>query len=265
MRRSNVIDRLETLTIRAGDLTAPLTVCGPGSSSLDAAWELLNHGEMPVWGSVLMERQSAGRGRMGRIWHSPAGHVYGALRLPAAPPFDGPGASLALAYFMTLALESMGWDLKIKWPNDLIYQGGKVGGLLLESRARGLVAGVGLNLRQAPLGDWVGEREAGSPPPAALPFEGGPVKLWPLLVKELILLYSEKFPGLTLTDLTPELEKRLCWLGRLVAVDRPASEPSAPEAGLTGHIIGLDSDGQLLLNNVSGRYRLWSGTVRLIS
>lgn len=260
-----MIDHKETLTIRAGEITAPLWVCGPGSSSLDVGWEFLDNGELPVWGSVLMERQSAGRGRMGRVWHSPAGHIYGALRLPTSAPFDGPGASLALAFFMALALDGMGWNLLIKWPNDLIYKGGKVGGLLLESRARGLLAGVGLNLGQAPRGDWVGGREAGSPPPAALPFDGGPAKLWPLLVKELILLYNEKFRGRALTALIPELEKRLCWLGRLVAVDRPASEPLAPEAGLTGQIIGLDSDGQLLLNNVSGLYRLWSGTVRLIS
>lgn len=260
----NLTDHREILNIQTEETSVPLHLCGPGSSSLDAAWGFLDQGRLPVWGSVLMERQSAGRGRMGRAWQSPAGHVYGALRLPPAPPFDGPGASLALAFFLALALEEFGWSLSIKWPNDLIFEGGKVGGLLLESKPRGLVAGLGLNLIQPPPGDWAGQREPGSPPPAALPFSGGPIKLWSLLVKEVVLLYSKKFPGLPLADLRPEVEKRLYWLGRTVVADRPASEPAAPESGLTGQITGLDSEGQLLLNNVSGRYRLWSGTVRLL-
>lgn len=260
----NVNKRLERLSLQAGETALPLHVCGPGSSSLDAAWEFLDRGELPLWGSVLMESQSGGRGRMGRVWQSPPGHVYGALRLPPAPPFDGPGASLALAFLLASALAIFGWNLKIKWPNDLIFGGGKVGGLLLESKPRGLVAGLGLNLIQPPPGDWTREREPGSPPPAALPFDGGPIKLWSLLVKELVLLYNKKFPGATLADLLPEVEKRLCWRGQTVVVDRPSSEPPAPETGLSGRIEGLDSDGQLLLNNVSGRFRLWSGTVRLL-
>ena len=259
-----MIDHRETISVTSEEISVPLHLCGPGSSSLDAAWEFLDQGDLPVWGSVLMERQSAGRGRLGRVWQSPPGHVYGALRLPATPPFDGPGASLGLAFFLALALETFGWELGIKWPNDLIFEGGKVGGLLLESKPRGLVAGLGLNLGEPPPGDWVGRREPGSPPPAALPFQGGPAKLWSLLVKEVVLLYSKKFPGASVADLRPEIEKRLYWRGRTVVVDRPAAEPPAPESGLTGQITGLDAEGQLLLNNLSGRYRLWSGTVRLL-
>ncbi len=256
-------DVREILNIEAGEVAAPLLVCGPGSSSLDAAWEFQAQGRLPVWGAVLMERQNAGRGRMGRVWQSPPGHVYGTLRLPTAPPFDGPGASLALALFLAEALKDFGWDMNVKWPNDLIFEGGKAGGLLLESRRDALVAGVGLNLRTPPPGDWVRERDPGTPPPAALPFAGPPAELWSTLVKKIILLYNKKFGGRPMADLIPAAEKILFWRGRMVIVTTPASDPPAPAAGLAGRILGLGSEGQLRLVNASGEYLLWSGTVGL--
>ncbi|MDR0882722.1 MAG: biotin--[acetyl-CoA-carboxylase] ligase [Candidatus Adiutrix sp.] len=220
--------------------------------------------QLPVWGAVLMERQTAGRGRMGRVWQSPPGHIYGALRLPAAPPFDGPGASLALAFFVIESLADRGWELNLKWPNDLIYQGGKAGGILLEARPAGLVAGVGLNLTAPPEGEWRLTREIGAPPPAALPARETPAALWAALVKKIILLYNEQFEGATMADLIPEMEKRLWWRGQPVIVERPASDPPAPAAGpFGGRIEGLGPEGQLRLVNDQGRYQLWSGTVFL--
>lgn len=241
----------------------PLYLCGPGTSSFDAAWELLAEGRLPVWGAVLMESQSGGRGRMGRIWQSPPGHVYGALRLPQAPPFDGPGASLALALLLSLSLERLGLEVEIKWPNDLIYEGGKSGGILLESKPGGLVAGVGLNLKSPPVGSWTAERDDGAPVPSALPLDRGPEEVWAALVKNIILLYKKKFGCWSMAEAAAAAEKRLFWRGRRVRVITPASEPQAPPSGLRGRLEGLAPDGGLLLVNEAGRYKLWSGTVCL--
>ncbi|MDL2226384.1 biotin--[acetyl-CoA-carboxylase] ligase [Deltaproteobacteria bacterium OttesenSCG-928-M10] len=242
----------------------PLIQCGPGSSSMDAAWELMADGRLPEWGAVLMERQTSGRGRMGRVWQSPAGHIYGALNLPPGPPFDGPGASLALALIIAEGLADFGWETRIKWPNDIIFQNGKAGGILLESRGKALVAGVGLNLVEAPEGPWRAERDPGAPPPAALPFSGPPLDLWGPLVKKLVLLYSAKFGGRAMREIVPLAEKRLLWLGRKVWAERPAADPPAPESGLTGHISGLGPEGQLCLSNQDADYQLWSGSIFLI-
>lgn len=239
-------------------------VCGPGSSSMDAAWEFINEGRLPVWGAVLMESQTGGRGRMGRVWQSPPGHIYGALRLPQAPPFDGPGASLALAYLLSLVLKEMGLELRIKWPNDLIFEGGKTGGILLESKAGGLVAGVGFNLLTPPEGDWIGERSPGAPGPSALPFKGRPPAVWAALVKNLILLYNKKFGSWSMAEVASAAEKLLFWVGREVRVVTPASEPQAPPEGLAGKVAGLEPDGCLRLLNNNGAYKLWSGTVCLL-
>jgi len=283
----------ETLTIETGSppTATPIFMVGPCSSSIDVAWELIARDELPLWGTVLVESQTGGRGRMGRVWQSPPGHVYGAVRLPLAPPFDGPGASLALALILAEVLRDFGWEMQIKWPNDLIYDGGKVGGLLLESREikmagrrcvfrsaeplehprgdggvkplRGLVAGIGFNLLAPPEGDWRREREPGAPVPSALPFADGPAALWPALVKRFVLLYKEKFRGRTMPELIPEAERRMFWLGRRVAVVRPSSTPPAPETGLVGRIAGLGPDGYLRLTSADGEFSLWSGTVCL--
>lgn len=253
----------ETMPLKAGGTEAPLFICGPGGSSLDAAWDFIREGLLPVWGAVLMESQSGGRGRMGRAWQSPPGHIYGALRLPQAPPFDGPGASLALAYFLAVALKDMGLEIRIKWPNDLIFEGGKTGGILLESKTGGLVAGVGFNLLAPPEGDWVAERSAGAPGPSALPLKDGPMIIWAALVKQIILLYNEKFGSWSMAEVVSAAEKLLFWLGREVRVIMPASEPMAPPEGLIGQVAGLESDGCLRLMNNNGAYKLWSGTVCL--
>ena len=253
----------ELETIEAGEARLPLYHFGPGTSSMDVLWDLIERGECPVWGATLMERQSGGRGRMGRVWQSPAGHVYGALRLPPEPPFDGPGASLALSVILALALNEYGWPVGLKWPNDLILEGAKVGGLLLESRREALIAGIGFNLVAPPEGDWRQTRASGAPPPGALPWTEGPKALWPGLVKKAFLLYNEKFEGQDIRELIPEAEKLLLWRNQTVKVERPAAEPLAPESGLTARITGLGPEGQLLLTSPAGSYQLWSGTLTL--
>lgn len=267
-------DLQKRLELEAGGQSYPLFVCGPGTSSLDAAWEFIDEGSLPVWGAVLMESQSGGRGRMGRAWQSPPGHVYGALRLPEEPPFDGPGASLALACFLMNGLREMGAAVRIKWPNDLIYETedlnpqagreGKTGGILLESKSKGLIAGVGLNLMAPPEGDWIARRESGAPRPGALPFSQGPLAVWSELVRKVIISYNKGLGLWSISRVAAEAEKFLFWLERPVRVITPASEPPAPPSGLSGRIIGLAPDGCLRLRNESGLYKLWSGTVCLL-
>lgn len=97
---------------------------------------------------LIAERQTAGRGRMGRSWESPAGNFYGstliALR-PTDPP--APSLSLAIGYGVWMAV---GRPATLKWPNDLMIGQAKVAGVLLERQGHDLVAGMGINLAAAP-------------------------------------------------------------------------------------------------------------------
>lgn len=106
-------------------------------------------------GSVcLAEWQSAGRGRRGRAWVSPyAANLYLSLLWRFRTPSSAlSGLSLAAGIAVTRVLHGLGaTEVGLKWPNDLLWRGCKLGGLLLEFRGRSsgpcqVVAGVGLNV-----------------------------------------------------------------------------------------------------------------------
>ena len=101
------------------------------------------------------EHQQAGRGRRGRAWLSPfGGNIYLSLLWRVGARAAGvSGVSLAVGVAVVRALRAQGaGDVGLKWPNDLLWRGRKLGGVLLElsGEAAGpaaLVAGIGLNVR----------------------------------------------------------------------------------------------------------------------
>ncbi|MBM3387695.1 MAG: biotin--[acetyl-CoA-carboxylase] ligase, partial [Betaproteobacteria bacterium] len=116
---------------------------------------------------LVAERQSAGRGRMGRPWQgTPGDSLMFSLGLPFAPR-DWSGLSLAVG--LSLA-ESLHPEIGLKWPNDLWWQQRKLAGILIEAATVGarsqLVVGIGINIRPRPA-------DGLSTPPAALS------ELWP--------------------------------------------------------------------------------------
>jgi BirA family biotin operon repressor/biotin-[acetyl-CoA-carboxylase] ligase len=100
---------------------------------------------------LVAERQTAGRGRQGRVWQSQAGDSLTFSISLALRPQDWSGLSLAVG--LSLA-ESLHPDVRLKWPNDLWFEDRKLGGILVEAASMGdrsqLVVGVGLNIRPRP-------------------------------------------------------------------------------------------------------------------
>jgi len=97
------------------------------------------------------ERQTAGRGRQGRGWVSPPGNLY-VSTLVRLQPDDPPAPTLALAAAVALAetVEAFGARPRIKWPNDLLIDGAKLSGILLERADDAVVVGLGVNLAHHP-------------------------------------------------------------------------------------------------------------------
>lgn len=131
---------------------------------------------------VLAAHQSAGRGRLGRRFESPAGKgVYCSILLrPGLTAAQSQRVTASAAVAVCRAVQaSCGLELGIKWVNDLFYQGKKVCGILTEAgtdlesgRLEWLVVGIGLNLTTTPA-DWppelahtAGSLFPGGPPPA---------------------------------------------------------------------------------------------------
>ncbi len=204
-------------------------------------------------GSVcLTELQQAGRGRLGRSWLSPfaaglAGSLLWRFLLPAAALS---GLSLATGIAVARALRIFGVsEVGLKWPNDVLWRGRKLGGILLESGggpgAFFVVAGVGLNVALPPpaataIGQpWVDLREI-------LGVERlSRNRLAVLLINELIETFA-RFQEGGFPDLVAEWAVFDQAAGRRVRL-------TLPNATLTGIARGVDGTGALLLETADGQ------------
>jgi BirA family transcriptional regulator, biotin operon repressor / biotin---[acetyl-CoA-carboxylase] ligase len=100
---------------------------------------------LPVGSVVVADEQTSGRGRLDRRWEAPPGSaLLASFVLPVRPL-----ASLAAG---VAAAAACGKAVRLKWPNDLLLEGRKLGGVLVERRAERCVVGVGVNLTWSPPG-----------------------------------------------------------------------------------------------------------------
>jgi BirA family biotin operon repressor/biotin-[acetyl-CoA-carboxylase] ligase len=100
---------------------------------------------LPIGSIVVADHQTAGRGRLNRRWESPRGTALLASFVLRPNPLLSLAAGVAAA-------EACGGGVKLKWPNDLLLGGGKVGGVLVEATPTKAVCGIGINLTWAPKG-----------------------------------------------------------------------------------------------------------------
>lgn len=131
------------------------------SSTMDVARELvLEHAVDASWtGLVFADQQRAGRGRQGRMWHSPGGALLATfIFCVEGGAASLSGYSLACGVALHRALGSIGANISLKWPNDLVLieSGGlkKLGGILIEVEPSRdfhcVLIGVGINVASTP-------------------------------------------------------------------------------------------------------------------
>ena len=164
-----------------GDYPAPIYLYDTLESSNRTA-KLLALDGAPHGTLVLTAHQSAGRGRLGRRFESPAGKgVYCSVLLrPEMPAANAQTATISAAVAVCRAVKKLcGLELAVKWVNDLYYQGRKVCGILTEAgtdlesgQLEWLVVGIGLNLTST-AADWPEELA----PTAGRLFPGGLIRL----------------------------------------------------------------------------------------
>lgn len=217
-----------------------------------------------VIAACLAEYQSAGRGRRGRVWVSPFGtNLYLSLLWPFAEGAAGlSGLSLGIALVVCEVLESLGLrGATLKWPNDILVQGRKLAGILLEmvGEAGGpcqVVIGIGLNVRmpkqhasgidqpwvdvQTALGRAVSRNE---------------------LAGRILAGLCGFLPRFEREGLTPYLG---AWQARDGFLGRPV-KLALPTEIVHGHWGGIDVSGAGLLDTEQGRRRVLAGDVSLRS
>ncbi len=115
-------------------------------STNDLALEWIREGTARPGDVLVAGRQTAGRGRPGRSWHSPAGALLMTAILPFYPERAG-WTSLTAGIAVASAARNVGAPAGVKWPNDVLLQGRKLAGILVESSSLNLVAvGIGMNV-----------------------------------------------------------------------------------------------------------------------
>jgi BirA family transcriptional regulator, biotin operon repressor / biotin---[acetyl-CoA-carboxylase] ligase len=254
--------------LRTARFGRPLHVHATAASTNDLARGLADTGASEGT-AVLALEQMAGRGRLGRRWASPPGGLYVSLVLrPRFPIKRWPLIGLACALGAAAAAEAhvrrgsgaMDASLRVKWPNDLLLDGRKVGGILVEAAGGAAICGIGLNVvpptRSGP--SWIGSqgsvdnvRAAGA---AWLAARNPDVSLL-ALVADVLLECERKYAvlGAHPAEILAEWRARTVTLGRMVHVDGP--EP------FDGVAEDIDAGGALLVRTPLGIRRVRAGDV----
>src|SRR2546425_1021883 len=111
--------------------------------------------ELPIGSVVVAEFQSAGRGRLDHRWEAPPGSALLVSFVLRPNPLLSLAAGVAAA-------EACGPVVRLKWPNDLLLEGRKLGGILVEATPEKAVCGFGINLTWAPEGAAKLNQQAGA-------------------------------------------------------------------------------------------------------
>ncbi len=196
---------------------------------------------------LVAEQQTAGRGRLGRNWHSGAtGSLTFSLGLPLAPE-DWSGLSLAVGVSVARSLHAA---LRLKWPNDIWLEDRKLAGILIETasfrESRLAVIGIGINIR-ARAGDGLSTAPAclqellpEVDAPAAL------LRIVPALIQALLMFETQGFAPFQAAFKALDLLR-----GRAVVLSD----------GTSGEAAGVDGTGALLVHTSAGMNAVTSAEV----
>lgn len=212
---------------------------------------------------VIADQQSAGKGRLGRRWSSPAGvNLYASVLLrPELPPRFAPQLTFVSAVAVARAVgEISGLAAEVKWPNDILLAGRKVAGLLNEmsaetERIHYVILGIGVNLNMTPEQFPDDLRY----PATSVAIETGRPVSRLAFTRSLLRQLDDLYQLFLQQGIEPILQfwQALFPLqGRRVSVDQQGTL-------LRGLVEGLDGDGALLLRLDDGRLeRILAGDVR---
>jgi len=220
-------------------------------------------GGAPSGSVIACELQSAGRGRRGNSWQSGLGGslTFSLLWRFAQGAAGLSGLSLAAGVAAVRALASLGvGDVQLKWPNDLLHAGRKLGGILIELHGDGpgstaAVIGIGLNLRLHPsLRDAIAQAVTDVASISnQVPQRN---RLLAATLTELAQVL-EQFAGQGFAPLRQEWEARHAHQGK------PVTLSSGDGTTVTGRAAGVAEDGALLIETARGVERFVSGELSL--
>ncbi|WP_170569060.1 biotin--[acetyl-CoA-carboxylase] ligase [Ruegeria atlantica] len=222
-------------------------------STLNEAARLAPTAPGPVW--IMAHHQTAARGRRGRTWENPKGNLAATLLLrPQGNPEQAALRSFvaALALFdACVAVTGRAAGLSLKWPNDVLLNGGKLAGILLESTGQGrglshLAIGIGVNLSEAPPAYAV---EQSAVRPVSLLSETGAAVIPEDFLTELASAYARYETQFTTYGFEPI---RTAWLSRAARLGEVITARTSTSETV-GTFETVDTNGNLVLKTAKGR------------
>ena len=228
-----MIEVFEELASTSGTLLERLAA---GDPVLEGSW-------------IVANRQTSGRGRLGRSWSDGRGNFMGSTFV-SSHAGDPPLGTLALAIGLAVREAIMrfvppGTNVMLKWPNDLLVDGRKLSGILLEGGPGGVVVGIGVNLAVAP--------ELADRPTVALA-QIGTCPDRDVFAQELAKAVDQEVERWRAFGLDPLIRR---WDAAAHPIGTPLKVGEGQEPTATGTYAGLAPDGALQL-------RLADGTLRAI-
>jgi BirA family biotin operon repressor/biotin-[acetyl-CoA-carboxylase] ligase len=195
----------------------------------------------PLW--ISAATQTGGRGRRGKSWASPPGNLYATLLLtepspPALAPQLSFVAGLAVHDAVIACMSDMASNLKLKWPNDLLFAGSKLAGLLIEAESQprfSVAIGIGMNCVSHPQDVGYATTD--------LQANGVAVNVPELLARlaaAMNVRLAQWAAGADFSVIRKDWLDRAASLGESIMV-------RLPERQLTGIFEGIDADGRLLI------------------
>ncbi|WP_196502737.1 biotin--[acetyl-CoA-carboxylase] ligase [Aestuariivirga litoralis] len=216
------------------------------STNLEAQRRAVAGEPGPLW--LVAVEQTAGKGRLGRTWISKPGNLYSTLIWPTAAALrDLSQLSFVAALGVSDAASKFAPanSVSLKWPNDILLNGSKFCGILVESLKPGLVAiGIGINIAHVPDGlPYKAEKLTGAADDTVFEQLNLSLSYW-------LKIWDE---GEGFAAISAAWESRCHHIGKAVSVD-----------GLQGTFKGLGPDGALLLEKSTGETKpIYAGDVRV--
>jgi len=239
--------QLDPVALRAGVRLEPHDAVG--STNAEALTCARNGTLGPLW--ITAVRQSAGRGRHGRTWTSEPGNLYATLLLTDPAPAEWAAqlsfvAALAVHDAVVERAPALAGRLALKWPNDVLADGAKVAGILLESESAtdhtiSVAVGIGVNCTRHPDGTTF--------PATDLAAAGAPVTpaaLFATLSRTMLSRLTQWDRGRNFAAIRGD------WLARASGVGEPI-RVALPDRDLEGRFETLDAAGHLMLRTGDGR------------
>ncbi|MEQ6000059.1 biotin--[acetyl-CoA-carboxylase] ligase [Bacillus amyloliquefaciens] len=231
-------------------------------STQKTAHELANDGA-PEGTLVVADKQTAGRGRMARVWHSQEGNgIWMSLILrPDVPLQKTPQLTLLSAVAVVQAIEAFtGVQPAIKWPNDLMIHGKKAVGILTElqaeeDRVRSVILGIGINVNQQET-DFPGELQDIA---TSLSMEAGEKIDRAGLIQEILLTFEKRYQDYLKHGFKPI---KLLWESYAVGLGNELRARTL-QGTFYGKSLGIDDEGVLLLETKDGIKKIYSADIEL--